>query len=53
MKGFDSKFGARPMRRTLEKYIQNPLSEMIIQEKIKNGDTISVSANDFGLEFKS
>ena len=32
-KGFDSKFGARPMRRTLEKYIQNPLSEMIIQEK--------------------
>ena len=52
-KGFDSKFGARPMRRTLEKYIQNPLSEMIIQEKIKNGDIISVSANDFGLEFKS
>ena len=52
-KGFDSKFGARPMRRTLEKYIQNPLSEMIIQEKIKNGDTISVSANDFGLEFKT
>ena len=52
-KGFDSKFGARPMRRTLEKYIQNPLSEMIIQEKIKNGDIISVSANDFGLEFKT
>ena len=52
-KGFDSKFGARPMRRTLEQYIQNPLSEMIIQEKIKNGDIISVSANDFGLEFKS
>ena len=51
-KGFDSKFGARPMRRTLEKYIQNPLSEMIIQEKIKNGGIISVSANDFGLEFK-
>ena len=52
-KGFDSKFGARPMRRTLEKYIQNPLSEMIIQEKIKNGDIISVSANDFGLELKT
>ena len=52
-KGFDSKFGARPMRRTLEKYIQNPLSEMIIQEKIKNGDIVSVSANDFGLEFKT
>ena len=52
-KGFDSKFGARPMRRTLEQYIQNPLSEMIIQEKIKNGDIISVSANDFGLEFKT
>ena len=52
-KGFDSKFGARPMRRTLEKYIQNPLSEMIIQENIKIGDIISVSANDFGLEFKT
>ena len=52
-KGFDSKFGARPMRRTLEKYIQNPLSEMIIQEKIKNGDTIYASANDFGLEFRT
>ena len=42
-KGFDSKFGARPLKRAIQKYFEDPLSEEIITAKIKEGDTIKVS----------
>lgn len=40
--GYDPKFGARPLRRTLEKMIENPISEMILSGKIKKGNIIRV-----------
>jgi ATP-dependent Clp protease ATP-binding subunit ClpC len=42
-KGFDSKFGARPLKRAIQKYFEDPLSEEIINAQIKEGDTIKVS----------
>ena len=42
-KGFDSKFGARPLKRAIQKYFEDPLSEEIINFKIKEGDTIKVT----------
>jgi ATP-dependent Clp protease ATP-binding subunit ClpC len=42
-KGFDEKFGARPLKRAIQKYFEDPLSEEIITAKIKEGDTIKVS----------
>tara|TARA_B100000242_G_scaffold72242_1_gene46007 strand:- start:98 stop:2626 length:2529 start_codon:yes stop_codon:yes gene_type:complete len=42
-KGFDSKFGARPLKRAIQKYFEDPLSEEIINAKIKEGDLISVN----------
>jgi ATP-dependent Clp protease ATP-binding subunit ClpA len=31
-KGYDRKFGARPLRRTIQKYIEDPLSEKLLQQ---------------------
>ena len=42
-KGFDSKFGARPLKRAIQKYFEDPLSEEIINAQIKEGDRIKVS----------
>ncbi len=39
-KGFDPKYGARPLRRVVQKYVQSPLSEEIIAGKFKKGDVI-------------
>ena len=44
-KGFDSKFGARPLKRAIQKYFEDPLSEEIINAKIKEGDLINVNLN--------
>ena len=44
-KGFDPKFGARPLKRAIQKYLEDPLSEEIINAKIKEGDSIKVDLN--------
>ena len=41
-KGFDSKFGARPLKRAIQKYFEDPLSEEIINANVKEGDIINV-----------
>ncbi|MEK9649394.1 MAG: AAA family ATPase [Gammaproteobacteria bacterium] len=51
-KGFDKKFGARPIKRTIEKYVQNPLAELIISGGLDRKKSVSISANDFGIELK-
>ncbi len=42
-KGFDKKFGARPLRRAIQQYIEDPLSEMLLSGELKKGDTVSVA----------
>ncbi|WP_341665492.1 ATP-dependent Clp protease ATP-binding subunit [Blattabacterium cuenoti] len=44
-KGFDQEYGARPLKRVIEKFIKNPISEYIITEKLKKGDKISLKMN--------
>ena len=39
-KGYDSQFGARPLHRAIQKYLEDPLAEEILNMKIKNGDTL-------------
>ncbi|MFA5363175.1 MAG: ATP-dependent chaperone ClpB [Candidatus Omnitrophota bacterium] len=53
-KGFDVYFGARPLKRTIQKYLQNPLSIELLEKRIKSGDTITVdvSADGQKLSFK-
>ncbi|MFP4065259.1 MAG: ATP-dependent Clp protease ATP-binding subunit [Bacteroidales bacterium] len=41
-KGWDPSFGARPLKRAIQKYLEDPLAEEIIRTKIKAGDTLKV-----------
>lgn len=44
-KGFDSDFGARPLNRAIQKYLEDPLAEEILKSDIKEGDVIKVDFN--------
>jgi ATP-dependent Clp protease ATP-binding subunit ClpB len=46
--GFDPSYGARPLKRTIQKYVVNKLSEKILSGAIAEGDTIEVSADERG-----
>jgi ATP-dependent Clp protease ATP-binding subunit ClpB len=48
--GYDSVYGARPLKRVIQRNLQNPLAGMILEGTIKDGDTISVGAGRDGLE---
>ncbi|WP_461633653.1 ATP-dependent Clp protease ATP-binding subunit [Labilibaculum euxinus] len=41
-KGYDVQFGARPLRRAIQKYLEDEMAEVIIRANISEGDTISV-----------
>ena len=45
-KGYDPKFGARPLKRAIQSYIEDPLSEELLLGNIKEGNTILVSCED-------
>ena len=45
-KGFDQNFGARPLKRAIQKYIEDPFAEDIILGKIKEGDQVKIDYNE-------
>ena len=45
-KGFDKKYGARPLNRAIQKYIEDALAEEIVNSKLSEGDTISMDLNE-------
>ena len=47
--GYDPAYGARPLKRVIQKNVQDPLSELVLDGKIKDGDTVKVSATDTSL----
>jgi ATP-dependent Clp protease ATP-binding subunit ClpB len=50
-KGYDPAYGARPLKRVIQKYLQDPLAELILSGRVKDGDNVKVSATRFGLTF--
>ena len=44
-KGFDSEFGARPLNRAIQRYLEDPLAEEILKADISDGDIITVGIN--------
>ena len=52
-KGFDPVYGARPLKRVLQNYLQNPLAEKMINNEINEGSEVRVSSSDFGLSIKA
>ncbi len=49
-KGFDPKFGARPLARAIQKYIEDPVAEAIVNGLFKAGDTLKMDAPEEGKE---
>ncbi len=50
-KGYDPAYGARPLKRVIQKAVQDPLSELILSGRIKDGEKVSISAGKGGLTF--
>ena len=47
--GYDPVYGARPLKRVIQRALQNPLAEQLLAGAIKEGETVRVSAGDKGL----
>ncbi|MGX1755108.1 ATP-dependent Clp protease ATP-binding subunit [Sphingobacterium sp. NPDC055346] len=45
-KGYDSNFGARPLKRAIQKYLEDPIAEEILKGELKTGETILVDYDD-------
>ena len=52
-KGFDPQFGARPVKRVIQKYVLNELSKELLGGKINKDRPITIDSNDAGLVFKN
>ena len=49
-KGYDPAYGARPLKRTIQKFVQDPLAELILGGRVKADETISITVEDGALK---
>jgi len=47
--GYDAVYGARPLKRVIQRHLQNPLASLLLEGNIKDGDTLNISTDDSGL----
>jgi ATP-dependent Clp protease ATP-binding subunit ClpB len=50
-KGWDPAYGARPLKRVIQRYLQDPLAEMILSGEVKDGDKVAISSEGNVLTF--
>ena len=50
-KGWDPAYGARPLKRVIQRYVQDPLAEMILAGDVRDGSAVKISAGKDGLTF--
>jgi len=51
--GYDPVYGARPLKRAVQKYLQDPLADALLAGRIHDGDTVRVDEGDGGLVLTS
>ena len=51
-KGTDLKYGARPLRRAIQRYIEDELSDLILKSELENGQTVKITVKKEELDFK-
>lgn len=51
-KGTDIKYGARPLRRAIQRYLEDELSDMILKSELHNGQSVLVTSNEDSLNFE-
>jgi ATP-dependent Clp protease ATP-binding subunit ClpB len=44
--GYDPVYGARPLKRVIQRQLQNPLATMLLSSALKDGDTVRVTVQD-------
>jgi len=52
-KGYEPDFGARPLKRTIQREVQDPLALKVVSGEIREGDTVRIAAGDGGLIFET
>jgi ATP-dependent Clp protease ATP-binding subunit ClpB len=50
--GYDPVYGARPLKRAVQKYLQDPLAEKILRGEVPDGSAVHVDEGDGGLVFR-
>ncbi|MHC6153994.1 ATP-dependent chaperone ClpB [Bradyrhizobium elkanii] len=50
-KGWDPAYGARPLKRVIQRYVQDPLAEMLLAGDVRDGSTVQISSGKDGLTF--
>ncbi|MDG1286461.1 MAG: ATP-dependent chaperone ClpB [Rickettsiales bacterium] len=50
-RGYDPVYGARPLKRVIQRKLQNPLAEQILKGEVADGDVVKVDVSDLGLFF--
>lgn len=51
-KGTDIKYGARPLRRAIQRYVEDELSDLILKSELQNGQTVNIDLENDKLNFK-
>src|SRR5438034_10663581 len=51
-KGYDPQYGARPMRRAVERYLEDPMAEELLRGNVKSGDHVEVAVVEGKLSFR-
>lgn len=51
-RGFDANYGARPLKRAIQKYLEDPMAEVLIKSELQEGDTINVAFSSTKEEIK-
>jgi ATP-dependent Clp protease ATP-binding subunit ClpB len=47
--GYDQAYGARPLKRVIQRSLENPLASLILEDRLREGQTVKVSAGEDGL----
>jgi len=47
--GYDPVYGARPLKRAVQRYLQDPLADLILKGEIRDGSTVTVDEGDGAL----
>jgi ATP-dependent Clp protease ATP-binding subunit ClpA len=50
--GYDPVYGARPLRRALQRFVENPLAKMLLAGELEEGDSVTVDLQDGSLNFR-
>jgi ATP-dependent Clp protease ATP-binding subunit ClpB len=51
--GYDPVYGARPLKRAVQKYLQDPLADALLRGEIRDGETVAVDEGEGGLRLRT